>query len=267
MRPQRRPHVVPVSALRARCPHCRTLTAVASTTGTSAMLWEGVPAGLVRVPRAWGVGGDRWRRRPDAAPLSRGARRRTGRARGAVRRHRARPAPAPARSRGLLLRAHRRDPWARGAARPSRRRLARRPRRPQHPRAPRRGTPGACRCGWRSTREASGRRTSRSSAPATSTRRSASTSQSRGSTTTSPARSAAPTPSTSRSTSTSSSRAAARVHAGAGRPRAGRRGAAAVRGGEQDPRRGSRADGSRAGRRSGDPGRSRRRGRALTERH
>ena len=48
-----------MSALRARCPHCRTLTAVAfdeeyecHSCGTS------FAAGLVRVPRAWGSGGE-----------------------------------------------------------------------------------------------------------------------------------------------------------------------------------------------------------------
>jgi arginase len=48
-----------MSALRARCPHCRTLTAVAyddvyecHTCGAT------FAAGLVRVPRAWGVGGE-----------------------------------------------------------------------------------------------------------------------------------------------------------------------------------------------------------------
>jgi arginase family enzyme len=48
-----------VSALRARCPNCRTFTAVAvgdeyecHSCGTT------FPAGLVRVPRAWGVGGE-----------------------------------------------------------------------------------------------------------------------------------------------------------------------------------------------------------------
>ena len=48
-----------MSALRARCPHCRTLTAVAfddvyecHSCGTT------FGAGLVRVPRAWGVGGE-----------------------------------------------------------------------------------------------------------------------------------------------------------------------------------------------------------------
>jgi arginase len=48
-----------MSALRARCPHCRTLTAVAfddvyecHSCGAS------FAAGLVRVPRAWGAGGD-----------------------------------------------------------------------------------------------------------------------------------------------------------------------------------------------------------------
>jgi arginase len=48
-----------VSALRARCPRCRTLTAVAldgeyecHVCGTA------FPSGLVRVPRAWGAGGE-----------------------------------------------------------------------------------------------------------------------------------------------------------------------------------------------------------------
>lgn len=49
-----------MSALRSRCPHCRTLTAVAfddiyecHSCGTA------FAAGLVRVPRAWGDGGDK----------------------------------------------------------------------------------------------------------------------------------------------------------------------------------------------------------------
>jgi arginase len=48
-----------VSTLRARCPHCRTLTAVAIDDGYECHSC-GAPfaAGLVRVPRAWGAGGD-----------------------------------------------------------------------------------------------------------------------------------------------------------------------------------------------------------------
>jgi arginase len=48
-----------VSALRAKCPHCRTLTAVAFDDGYECHSC-GTPfaAGLVRVPRAWGFGGD-----------------------------------------------------------------------------------------------------------------------------------------------------------------------------------------------------------------
>ncbi len=48
-----------MSALRARCPYCRTLTAVAFDDGYECHSC-GTPftAGLVRVPRAWGVGGE-----------------------------------------------------------------------------------------------------------------------------------------------------------------------------------------------------------------
>jgi arginase family enzyme len=48
-----------VSALRAKCPHCRTLTAVAFDDGYECHSC-GAPfaAGLVRVPRAWGSGGE-----------------------------------------------------------------------------------------------------------------------------------------------------------------------------------------------------------------
>lgn len=48
-----------MSALRARCPHCRTLTAVAVDDGYEChSCGAGFAAGLVRVPRAWGDGGD-----------------------------------------------------------------------------------------------------------------------------------------------------------------------------------------------------------------
>jgi arginase family enzyme len=48
-----------MSALRARCPHCRTLTAVAFDDGYEChSCGAAFAAGLVRVPRAWGVGGE-----------------------------------------------------------------------------------------------------------------------------------------------------------------------------------------------------------------
>jgi arginase len=48
-----------VSRLRARCPHCRTLTAVALGDEYECHSCGVVfPAGLIRVPRAWGAGGD-----------------------------------------------------------------------------------------------------------------------------------------------------------------------------------------------------------------
>jgi arginase len=48
-----------VSALRAKCPHCRTLTAVAyDDTYECHSCGRTFAAGLVRVPRAWGAGGE-----------------------------------------------------------------------------------------------------------------------------------------------------------------------------------------------------------------
>ena len=48
-----------MSALRARCPFCRTLTAVALDRGYEChACGASFAAGLVRVPRAWGAGGD-----------------------------------------------------------------------------------------------------------------------------------------------------------------------------------------------------------------
>ena len=48
-----------MSTLRARCPHCRTLTAVALGPDYQChVCGREFPAGLVRVPRAWGAGGD-----------------------------------------------------------------------------------------------------------------------------------------------------------------------------------------------------------------
>jgi arginase len=48
-----------MSSLRARCPQCRTFTAVALGPGYEChACGREYPAGLVRVPRAWGKGGD-----------------------------------------------------------------------------------------------------------------------------------------------------------------------------------------------------------------
>ena len=48
-----------MSTLRARCPHCRTLTAVAFDDGYEChSCGASFAAGLVRVPRAWGSGGE-----------------------------------------------------------------------------------------------------------------------------------------------------------------------------------------------------------------
>lgn len=48
-----------MSRLRARCPECRTLTAVALGPDYECHSCGAVfPAGLVRVPRAWGAGGE-----------------------------------------------------------------------------------------------------------------------------------------------------------------------------------------------------------------
>jgi arginase family enzyme len=48
-----------MSSLRARCPNCRTFTAVAVGTGYEChSCGTTFPAGLVRVPAAWGVGGE-----------------------------------------------------------------------------------------------------------------------------------------------------------------------------------------------------------------
>jgi arginase family enzyme len=58
--PVRRPgEAVPLSLLRARCPDCHTLTAVAVGDGYEChACGRTFAAGLVRVPRAWGEGGE-----------------------------------------------------------------------------------------------------------------------------------------------------------------------------------------------------------------
>jgi len=48
-----------MSKLRAKCPYCRTLTAVAVGLGYEChACGRTFEAGLVRVPRAWGAGGE-----------------------------------------------------------------------------------------------------------------------------------------------------------------------------------------------------------------
>ena len=180
---EKRAVAVSMSRLRAKCPDCRTLTAVALGPEYQChSCGREFGAGLVRVPRAWGDG-----RRGDgaggalAAPVPGGGRRRRGHARRADARARLRAARAAARPRRLLLLARRRGRGARDAARPVRRRLGRRARRPEHARElavrqrvghaaaddprRRRGRPAA---------------TLRSSARATSTRPSASSSREAG---------------------------------------------------------------------------------------
>ena len=92
-------------------------------------------AGLVRVPRAWGKGGEAM---AEAAALELavpgGGGRRRGHARGPDPRARLRASRAAARPRRLLLLARRRGRGPGGAARPPRGRLDRRARRPEHAR-------------------------------------------------------------------------------------------------------------------------------------
>ena len=202
-----------VSTLRAKCPDCRTLTAVAFDDGYEChSCGAEFAAGLVRVPRAWGAGGEAMAsaahtalRYPEAlvveaptleeqsAAIARGCR--DGRSSSAA----------------AAARTSARSAASRLATSGSRSSGSTRTATSTRPRPRRRGTRGGCRCGWRSRRARSRRRTSRSSAHATSTRPRRRTSPSTGSTTTSSARSRVPTPSTSRSTSTCSSRGSCRA--------------------------------------------------------
>ena len=83
-----------MSLLRARCPDCRTLTAVAVDDGYEChSCGRTFRAGLVRVPRAWGDGGEPMVEAASlAARLPRGRGRRGGHARDADARGRVRPA-------------------------------------------------------------------------------------------------------------------------------------------------------------------------------
>ena len=126
-----------VSALRARCPDCRTLTAVAFDDEYQChSCGREFAAGLVRVPRAWGAG-----RRVDGgggvdrAAVSRGGRDRGGDARGPGRRAGARACrPGRSSSAAAAARTSARSAGSPAAPRPARRRLDRRARRPQHAR-------------------------------------------------------------------------------------------------------------------------------------
>ena len=125
-----------VSRLRARCPDCRTFTAVAIGPGYEChSCGREYGAGLVRVPQAWGEGGESM---AEAArlplPFPGGGGGRGGDARRADAGGRDRPARAAARARRLLLRAHRRGRGARRPQRPDRAGLDRRARRPEHAR-------------------------------------------------------------------------------------------------------------------------------------
>ena len=152
-----------VSTLRARCPDCRTITAVAIDDEYQChSCGREYAAGLVRVPRAWGAGGDAM---AEAAhlplPYPEAGGDRGGVARGPDRRPDPQPPRAAARPRRLLLLARRGDPRPRGPSRrPARGGLDRCPRRPQHARelAVRQRVGDAAADGDRCRRRRSGRR-------------------------------------------------------------------------------------------------------------
>ena len=139
-----------VSALRARCPDCRTLTAVAIGPEYQChSCGREFAAGLVRVPRAWGDGGEAmaeaarmalpW---PEAASSTRTTL--DAQHRGAARELPERPLVLG----GCCCSHVGAVRGARAPPRPRRRRLARRARRPEHARDARRpATRGGCRCG------------------------------------------------------------------------------------------------------------------------
>ena len=122
-----------VSRLRAKCPDCKTFTAVALGPEYEChSCGRTFRAGLVRVPQAWGEGGEAmaeaaWLELPyPETAVSRRTRSRSRRSRSLP------TARSPAHARRLLLRAHRCGRGARGAAGPPVRDLVRRARRPQH---------------------------------------------------------------------------------------------------------------------------------------
>ena len=193
-----------MSTLRARCPDCRTLTAVAIDAEYQChSCGREFAAGLVRVPAAWGAGGETmaaaaWLELPypEAAIVESDSL----------------EEQIAVQSRDLPVR-----PLVLGGCCCAHvgaiRGLAARPGRlgvvwidahgdlntpgPRHP-----ATRGGCRCGWRSTRASSVPRTSHRSAPATSTLPKSPTWMRPGSTTTSVGRSRAAHGSMSRSTAT-----------------------------------------------------------------
>ena len=123
-----------MSSLRARCPDCRTFTAVAVELGYEChACGREFAAGLVRVPRAWGANGEAMADGANLAlPVSgdgdRGQRLACRADRGAGGSP-SRAAPCPRR---LLLRARGRGARARRPCRSPRRRLDRRSRRSEH---------------------------------------------------------------------------------------------------------------------------------------
>ena len=218
-----------MSRLRAKCPDCRTLTAVAIDAEYQChSCGRGSRPGSCGFRAHGAAAAQRWPRRRGSTSVSRGGRDRAGHARGADRGSGRRPARAAGRPRRLLLRSRRCDSRARRPCRdgsPSSGWTATatstlpRRRRPE--------TPGECRSAWRSTRvgAAAGRRTrrrpeSRSAGSGLRSRRPGSTPISRG-------RSTGATAYTWRSTATCYGPTNRVLHAGAGRAvrRRGRGGA------------------------------------------
>ena len=196
--------VVHVSSLRARCPDCRTFTAVAIGDGYEChSCGREFAAGLVRVPRAWGAGGEAMaeaRASPLPYPGDGGRRARHARRADAPRSQTCSPA-RPLVLGGCCCAHVGAVARARRAGRSARARLDRRARRPEHARdlSVRERVGDAVADAPRRRRRAR-RRTSRSSARATSIRPRWSTWTRPGSTTRSTVRSRASSASTSRST-------------------------------------------------------------------
>ena len=191
-----------VSTLRARCPDCRTLTAVAIDDEYQChSCGREFAAGLVRVPRAWGAGGEAMAEAaPAPAAVSGGGgdrgdiARRSDRGADAATSPRARSFSAAAAARMSA-----RSAASRRARGPARGRLDRCPRRPQHARelAVRQRVGDAAADGDRRRRGRSRRRRARRRAEPRSARARLSRGE-RASTTTSTGRSTAATASTSR---------------------------------------------------------------------
>ena len=125
-----------MSSLRARCPNCRTFTAVAVGDGYECHRCGRSVRGRARArAAAWGEGGEAMAEGArDRAPVPGGRRRRARHARGADGSRRRLARRAADRPRWMLLHARRGGARSRATSRPARRRLDRRARRPQHAR-------------------------------------------------------------------------------------------------------------------------------------